>query len=102
MSYLPYTTIVIYVTDNYATKWVEDFVKRHPKSIEHISKIYDEIRISLYDGSKILMFKHSDMCKEHRADRIYVENGVSQEDIDYIIRPCLCRSRLIIDDEIEL
>ena len=97
ISYLPYITAIVYVNDEYASNWIKDFVKKYPKSIEHIHRGIDATEILLHDGSIIVLTKNSTMIRGYRADKIFVENGVEQEYIDYVLRPCLCRTKLIID-----
>ena len=97
ISYLPYITAIVYVNDEYASNWIKDFVKKYPKSIEHIYRGIDSTEILLHDGSRIMLTQNVAMVRGYRADKIFVENGVEQEYIDYVLRPCLCRTKLIID-----
>lgn len=71
------------------------------KEVKRFAKGQNEAFAELYDGTYYFTAPASENSRGYRMDKAYVENGVSNDIIDIIIRPHLCISKLPYEEQIE-
>lgn len=80
---------VVYEDRWWAENWFADFNAKYSDGISKyiVSKL--ELAIILKDGTSIGAVKANDRARGHRFDRVFVQYGVSEDDINDYIKPSM-------------
>ena len=85
---------IIYKDEESAKSWFIHFFTHYFNTVEKVERTRDETRIFLKDYTVIKIFKFYDGMLGERFDEIYIDNYITEEEIMYVIRPCLTGNQI--------
>ena len=62
---------------------------------------HNDRRIELIDGSYIIRFPANESCRGRKLNKIYVQEGVDEEFINTVLKPCLWLPNLLQERIVE-
>ena len=80
---------VVYADMWWAKSWFADFNAKYSDSVSKYIVSKSELAIILKDGTSIMAVKADDKARGHRFDKVFVQYGVSEDDIDEYIKPLM-------------
>lgn len=94
IEYSPYRTLVVYEDIRRARKWYNNFVEHYADAIQRVRKGLNEMTIILKDDSIIDIVPFTDGVRGYRADCIYYDYKISEEDAWTYLSPRLTRHNI--------
>lgn len=98
MKYVPFRTLVVYKTKEYAYNWVNDFFKLYNDAVKKIIEQSVGWDIILHDESIICLRPPMDyLLHGYKANRVYVDPQIDGKFVDEILYPLCINACLIYD-----
>lgn len=102
MKYVPFKTLVVYKTKEYAYDWINDFFKLYNNAVKEIVEQSAGWDIILHDESIISLRPPIDyLFRGHRANRVYVDPQVDKKFVDEILYTLRINAHVIYDDNLK-
>ena len=98
MKYVPFRTLVVYKTKEYAYDWINNFFKLYNDAVKKVIEQDIGVDIILHDESVISLrppINHP-LCG-YRANRVYVDPQVDEKFVDEILYPLCINAHVIYD-----
>ena len=83
---------ICYKDENWAKEVLDQIYLQTPKNM--IAKRMKN-GMDFIDGSYIRAFPATDSCRGRKLNRLYIQEGIDEEYINTVLRPCLCLSNLL-------
>ena len=98
MKYVPFRTLVVYKTKEYAYDWVNDFFKLYNNAVKEVIEKSMGWDIILHDESMIFLRPPMDyLFHGYRVNRVYVDPQVNEKFVDEILYPLCINAHVIYD-----
>jgi hypothetical protein len=97
MKYVPFRTLVVYKTKEYAYNWVNDFFKEYCDAMKEVVEKDVGWDIILRDESVIALRPAMEPFIGERFHRIYVDSQIDDKFVDEILCPICLNARIIYD-----
>ena len=89
MRYTGFRVGVVYIDRWWVENWFKEFAEKNRDSISKYIVNYSDIAIVLKDGTTIRAIKANESSRGHRLDKVFVQYGVSVDEVNEYIRPLL-------------
>ena len=89
MRYTGFKVGVVYIDKWWVDNWFKEFAEKNRDSISKYIVNYSNIAIVLKDGTTIRAIKANESWRGHRLDKVFVQYGVSVDEVNEHIRPLL-------------
>ena len=89
MRYTGFKVGVVYIDKWWVDNWFKEFAEKNRDSISKYIVNYSNIAIVLKDGTTIRAIKANESCRGYRLDKVFVQYGVSVDEVNEHIRPLI-------------
>ena len=89
MRYTGFKVGVVYIDKWWVDNWFKEFAEKNRDSISKYIVNYSDIAIILKDGTTIRAIKANESWRGYRLDKVFVQYGVSVDEVNEHIRPLL-------------
>lgn len=89
MRYTGFRVGVVYIDRWWVENWFKEFAEKNRDNISKYIVNYSDMAIVLKDGTTIRAIKANESSRGHRLDKVFVQYGVSVDEVNEYIRPLL-------------